>query len=185
MQEIEILLELQESFEMALAKLSGFKFIGLKQTIDIYYYDPLREDLKLNAAGKLMACCRLREKAGKYFLTYKTDHYKGDQWLYSDEYETEISDHEAAKSIISHLGLKELVTINSAKHIFETEKYEIVLENVDNLGGFLEVEYKGSSEDVTDIKDDIMTFINSLDIRVGRELNSGKPELLLNKQAIT
>jgi predicted adenylyl cyclase CyaB len=45
-------------------------------------------------------------------------------------------------SILTKLGFEELVTVNVVKHIYHTSEYEIVLEEVERLGLFLEVEKK-------------------------------------------
>lgn len=39
-----------------------FTYIGLKKTIDEYYYDPLRDNLKPDKKGGLNHCLRLRQK---------------------------------------------------------------------------------------------------------------------------
>lgn len=58
-----------------------------------------------------------------------------------------------------------------------------MVEEVEGLGIFLEVEYIGDSEaaSVDEIKKRIMQFIKGLNLKVGNELNSGKPELLLKR----
>ena len=183
MKEIEILVEIQEDINSVLSCLGKFEKKGMKVTKDIYYFDPLRNNLKADSGGKLKECCRLREKAGKYYITYKTDNYNGDLWVYSDEYETEVKDIDILKRIFEKLGLQELVIINNKRHTFETSEYEIIVEDVEKLGVFLEVEYIGDSETVSvdEIKKRIMQFIKDLNLKVGSELNSGKPELLLKK----
>jgi len=164
MKEIEILVELKTPIDLAKKKLDFMKFKGAKSTLDIYYYDPKRENLKLTPEGKLWECCRLRTKNNTHYLTYKKDHYEGETWLYSDEHEIEISNIEEGKLIISSLGLEELVTIDNTKYTYLNDDYELVLEDVKNLGYFLEVEYLHQVEDnlVKKTKDNIFKFINSL-----------------------
>lgn len=183
MKEIEVLVEIHEDVKTVLHRCKAFDSKGIKKTKDIYYFDPLRENLKPDVEGKLKECCRLREKAGKYYITYKSDNYEGDTWIYSDEYETEVKDIEILQWILEKMGLRELVVVENIKHTFETPQYEIVVEEVKNLGVFLEVEYIGNSNisSVNDIKAGIKAFINDLHLKVGNELNSGKPELLLKK----
>lgn len=184
--EIEILVELKSDFEKAKKALEAFDFKGAKKTVDYYYYDPLRQNLQLNAEKKLMECCRIREKAGKFHVAYKVDKYDGKTWLYSDEYETEFQNLEALQHIFENLGLQLLVTIDNTKYTYETGQYEIVLEDVKDLGYFLEVEFTGEdTQSVEDIKKEIYAFIQDLDMKVGEELNSGKPELLLLKKRVT
>lgn len=184
MKEIEILVELYTEIETAKKTLNQFKFIGSIQTLDVYYYDPLRDKLKLNSSNKLLECCRIRTKNNKHYVAYKVDIYDGEVWRYSEEYETEVFDLEAQRNIFKHLGLEELVTIDNLKHTYRTEEFEIVLEEVKNLGKFLEVEYcmTEHSKSVDEIRDKIYLFIKSLQLSIGEELNSGKPELLLLKK---
>jgi adenylyl cyclase CyaB, putative len=188
MKEIEILVEVLSDKDEALKKLSAFTFLGEKHVLDIYYTDPLRQNLKPDASGRLTASFRLRSKDDKALMTYKIDHFNGNGiWVYSDEYEIKISDFEVAEHIIANLNLKELVRIDNYKFTYETPEYEIVLENVIGLGLFLEVELRSQVADdqVDAVKRQIQKFIDSLDIKVSDELNAGKPELMLRKKQPT
>jgi predicted adenylyl cyclase CyaB len=184
MKEVEILVELKSSFEKAKKILSKYDFKGVKKTLDIYFFDPKREDLKLSKEGKLWSSCRVRNKNNVSFLTYKKDHYDGETWLYSDEYEVTISNFDCGIKILKNLGLKELVRIDNSKYTYLVgDEYEIVLEDVVGLGKFLEVEYLKTVNDdeVEIVKTKILKFINGLGFKISNELNSGKPELMLNK----
>jgi adenylate cyclase, class 2 len=186
MKEIEILIEVKDSKDKVLEKLSQFEKKGLKMTLDVYYYDPLREDLKPSDTGRLNACFRLRSKDGKCTVAYKVDHFDGETWSHSDEYETEVGDLETAEKIVEKLGLKELVRIDNEKHTFTTSEYEIVLEDVKELGLYMEVEKLEEVPDdkVQEAKGEIREFLQSLDIRLGEEQNAGKPELMLRKLGV-
>ena len=183
MKEIEILVELKDDIEFAKSKLNEFKYLGIKKTFDRYYFDPLRTNLKLNSDNKLMECCRIRLKNEICSVAYKIDVYEKEIWQYSDEFETEANDFDSMEKIFQNLGLKELVTIDNSKHTFLKDNFEIVIEEVQGLGNFLEVEWmeKDSTKTVKEIKTDIFNFIKSLGLNVGSELNSGKPELMLLK----
>lgn len=183
--EIEILVELKTDFEKAKTILDQFEFKRAKCVKDYYYADPLRQNLQFNSEHKLMECCRIRQKDDACFVTYKVDKYDGKTWLYSDEYETRFTDLTAMQHIFSYLGLQLLVTIDNTKYTYESDIYEIVLEDVKNLGHFLEVEYIGSDTDasVSDIKNTMREFISGLGLDIGDELNAGKPEMLLAKQS--
>lgn len=185
MREIEVLVELFDDIAMAKTKLAAFEYEGAKQVVDTYYVDPKRKNLKLNAQNKLMECCRIREKNGKFFAAYKVDNYKGDVWQYSDEYETEVKDLHAMEMIFDCLGLEVLVIIDNTKHTYVTPDYEIVIEEVNGLGNFLEVEALHDDDrfSVDEVKAKIYKFIDDLGLNIGEELNSGKPELFLLKQA--
>jgi len=184
MKEVEILVKVTSDKDEALEKLSKFNFAGKREILDVYFYDKKRKSLKPKN-NRLIECFRLRKKDKKNYITYKVDKFDNlGKWMYSEEEETEIKDFDTAIKIVSLLGLTPLVEINNIKYTYYTKEYEIVLEDVKNLGLFLEVEKLkvGDKEDVTVVKRKIFNFIKSLDIKIGDELNSGKPELMLNKQ---
>jgi predicted adenylyl cyclase CyaB len=180
MEEVEILVKLDETKENALAKLQKYKFIGTKKVLDVYYYDPKRKNLKQDSSGGLKECFRLRKKGDKSFVAYKIDFFEGKKWTHSDEHETEIANFEVFEKIVSHLGLKELVRVDNEKQIFETANFEIVLEDVKNLGLFLEVENMNLKGNPNSIRAKIMEFIKALGFKF-EEMTQGKPELMLRK----
>jgi predicted adenylyl cyclase CyaB len=131
MKEIEILVEVLDEKDKVLESLRKFEVVGSKNTLDIYFFDPLRDDLKANVEGRLTRSFRLREKDGKCSVAYKLDNFNEDGiWIYSDEFETSVGDLKTGEQIINHLGLEELVRIDNTKHTFKTNNYEIVLEEV-------------------------------------------------------
>ena len=185
MKEIEILVELQEDINKVIDKFKMFNYITKELVIDEYYYDPKRDNLKPNINNQINECLRLRQKGNKNYITYKDDVFENNIWLYSNEYETEIKDIEVLKEILNRLGLKKLITIKNNKTTYTYNNYEIVLEEVEDLGYFMEVEYSTKAEvDVKEIKKEIQTFIDSLNLKVSKELNIGKPELMLKKKNI-
>lgn len=168
--------------ETVLEALRDCKFIGVKKVHDVYFYDPLRKNLQPMQNDRLLECCRLRTKNDHAFLTYKIDHFDAaGLWRYSDEHEVEVSSAESARQIYESLGLKVLVEIENEKHTFENEFYEIVLEDVKQLGLFMEVEVKCTHEntDVEAEKAVARQFVNNLGLHVEEELLAGKPELML------
>ncbi len=185
MKEVEILVKIFDSKEEILEKLNKFNFIGVEKTLDIYFQDPKREDLQANKEGLLEKSFRLRKKGDKTYITYKVDQLGEDgNWLYSDEHETEVQDFDIMMKIIAHLGLEILVELENHKHIFLTDEYEIVFEDVKDLGLFLEVEKLNveDNDDIEKIKKDIRKFIENLGIKSKEELNIGKPGLMWLKK---
>lgn len=181
--ETEVLVEIYESFAKAQAALGQFEYCGVTKVVDTYYYDPLRNDLKPYKDGKLYASFRIREKAEDTFITYKNDHYARGIWQYSDEFEVKTDDLMTTISIVESLGFKQLLVIESEKHFYRFNDYEMALEVVTGLGIFLEIELKKEVDpsQVTQCKMEIMNFISLLDISVSQELNAGKPELYIQK----
>ncbi len=185
MKEIEILVEVYDDIADIKKKLAKYEYVGLKQTIDEYYYDPKRDDLKPDKDNQLSHCLRLRRKNDEYYITYKDDIFDGNKWLYSNEYETKVESFEMTREIFKRLGLEKFIVLDNQKEIYKTDKYEIALENVRDLGIFMEVEYcTNDNVDVNKIKGEIQEFIDKLGINVSKELNIGKPELYMHKHNI-
>lgn len=182
--ELEILVEVNSTYEQALEALKQFEFVQEDFTEDVYYVDPLRETLQPKDY-RLSASFRLRNKGNKFFMTFKNDYFRGDTWLYSDEQEIEIGDFATAQKILKSLGFEELVILKNLKRIYRFNSYEIVLERVENLGVFLEVELKEhiSEDDTISEKSKIQAFIDSLKLSLSPELNCGKPELYLRRNS--
>ena len=186
MKEIEILVEVYDEPSKIIEKLDNFEFKGVKETIDVYYYDPKSDNLKPNKDMQIDECLRIRTKNNEHYITYKVDKFDEDgKWLYSDEYETKFDDLFMLNNIINKLGFKELLTIHNSKRTYDNGIYEIVLETVKDLGYFLEVEYCTNEDvDVKEVKKDIQNFIDSLELNVSEELNMGKPEMMIRKNNI-
>ena len=183
MKEIEILVEVYSTIDEVIKVLDKFEYIGNKETIDTYYYDPLRNNLKPNSKNQINECLRLRTKDNVNSITYKTDQFDEDgEWLYSDEYETTVDDIFMITKIFNKLGLRKLLTIHNSKRTYKYNNYEIVFETVKDLGYFIEVEYCTNEDiNIKSKKKEIQKFIDSLGIKVSKELNIGKPEMMINK----
>ena len=185
MKEIEVLVEVYDDILNVKNKLGKFEYKGLNTTIDEYYYDPKRDTLKPDKNNQLSHCLRVRSKNGEYFITYKDDVFDNGKWLYSNEYETKVESISMIKEIFEKLGLVKFIEINNEKETYTYNNYEIVIENVKNLGVFMEVEYCTNEDvDVKTIKKEIQEFIDSLELNVSEELNMGKPEMYMKKHNI-
>ena len=186
MKEIEILVEVYDDIDKIKNILNKFEYVGLKHTIDEYYYDPKRDILKPDKDNQLSHCLRLRTLNNDYYITYKDDVFENGIWQYSNEYETKIESIEVMNAIFDRLELKKFIVIDNKKEIYKTDKYEIALENVKDLGLFLEVEFCTNDDvDIKEVKKEIQSFIDELNINVSKELNMGKPEMYMRKHNIS
>ena len=184
MKEIEILVSFDDTKEEILEKLSKFKFAGEKEIYDTYYVDELRDNLKPEADLRMNETFRVRRTGDDCLITYKKNNFEGKRWIYSDEYETTAKDYKMVEKIVEMLGLKAQVVVHNKRKVYKHNEYEIVLEEVEDLGLFIEVEIMISDdkEDVIKVKEKIRQFINELGLKNVREFNVGKNQLLLSKK---
>lgn len=147
---------------------------------DVYWVDPQRPNVTGEGRGMVNAL-RLRHKGDRWLLTYEHDNMnEAGVWLYSDEFETEVQDGATMRAILEKLGFEERVTVTMQRHYFDSQEYTITLEEVDDLGLFLEVEAKSSDGDPAEVQHSIADFIASLGIRT-EPVTAGKPELMYRK----
>lgn len=183
MKEIEILVEVYSNIDEVMDVLKKFEYLGTQEITDVYYYDLYRKNLKPNDQNHINECLRLRTNDNGSVITYKNDHFdENGKWLYSDEYETNVNDALMMTKIFNKLGFQELLTIHNNRKIYQYNDYKIIFEIVKDLGIFMEVEYcTNKNIDVKAKKEEIQKFINNLGIKVSKELNVGKPEMMINK----
>lgn len=184
MQEVEILIDFENTKEEVLKILSKFEFIKEKEIYDTYYEDELRPNLHPEPNLRTNELFRVRRLGNDCLITYKKNHFKGNRWTYSDEYETKAENYKTVEKIITMLGLKEQIVIHNKRKFYKYKDYEIVFEDVENLGLFIEVErvIKGNQEECMKVKEEIRNFINSLDLKNPRELDLGKNQLMLREK---
>lgn len=188
MKEIEILYALKEPIASAKRKFGKTPWRATRVK-DTYFESKDHPRLSPDADHRLTSSFRLREIDHAYKLTYKDDHFdKRGVWLYSDEHEVSVSDAKVVRAIFAALHYEELITIDNKKHLCDIDGYEIVLEEVKGLGNFIEIEYKGKKQiaknKVESLKQSMRAYLDKKQIKIGEELNAGKPELMLKKKRI-
>ena len=125
---------------------------------------------------------RLRSENGKYSITYKNWHYQKDGRSYhADEYESVIDNIKGLKKLFKALDFNTLTTVNKIRKTWIYKDYEISLDTVENLGDFVEIEFKGESQnpDHKKISVEMVEFLRKLDCGKIKKNNGGYPFLLL------
>ncbi len=115
----------------------GANFIKESVDIDTYFILPN------NPEGRKYL--RVREKNGRSELSFKyvkTETHK-------HEWETEVKSAEMTKAVLEQLGFKVDVIVDKKRSIFHYKNSEILLDDVKDLGKFIEIE----SPNVTEIED--------------------------------
>ena len=167
--ELELKYEVDKDYTKNLENL-GFIYKKEKHQIDTYYYIQkdkiylrIREDLK-------------SDKCSFDFHEVISD-------LETKETEINLSKEEADKMAyaLKGLGYKEVCIIDKKRKVFQKEEIEIVLDDVKDLGSFLEIEIvkeKGSAEDIKHLKEIAQSLgLNDTALRPG-----GYPDFLMQIQ---
>jgi len=138
--EIKVRIENAENLESFLEK-EG-EFTGEKHQVDEYFTPAHRDFTAPRPAAEWL---RIRTSTHGS-VAYKLWHYDDQgRSQYCDEYETEVADPQSLRKIFMALNIKPLITVDKSRRAWRYQDYEIALDNVVNLGDFVEIEYKGNS----------------------------------------
>lgn len=105
---------------------------------------------------------RIRVKNGKkIFFTLKK---REGNYLEATEHEVEISSREEMEKALLVMGYKEVVRVNKTRIITYYKGDEICLDEVENLGSFMEMERLTKEGDAKKIQEELFKFFESLGI---------------------
>lgn len=173
MKEIEIKLR-AENTEKVIEQLEGKGCVfdsPIKQEDDIFI--PLTEPTVPVTLGTNVL--RIRRQGGKALFTLKQG-----QELAKIERELEISDPETLEKIIVMLGFRKIARINKVRRKCKTDGVEICIDEVEGLGGFVEVE-KITAEDPETVQRELLDFIARLGVDVSCRETVGYDILYVQK----
>ena len=178
--EVEIKVKI-DNFEEIKSKVTkiGNLIKSIKQIDD--YYVPFHRDFfarKPHPAEWLRSRTNPEKVVFEYDLSINPKE-NGDH-DYAEEYETEIKDPEEFKKILGFLDFKKYLTVEKQREYWMCGDIEVALDQVKDLGYFIEAEAKGDFKDEKEARKACSDFLESLGIDNIEEnsIKTGYPELL-------
>lgn len=157
---------------------AGAKKVRVQHQVDVYYNAPHRNFL---ADGNISEWLRLRDEDGTVSLNYKLwKPLKAKVKTHCDELESNLSDGEAVRKLLTALDFAQLITVDKQREEWQLGDIEIALDTVKDLGNFVEFEYKGDAESVAEAHKAIAACITALGAKLG-ETHTGYPHQLIQK----
>lgn len=149
--------------------------IGIENQVDTYYNGASRDFVKTDEA------LRIRGMDNKYFLTYKGP--KLDKISKTrHEFEAEINDPENMGNILSSLGFSPVGTVIKKRKNFRLGDFFISIDEVRNLGTFMEIEIAVKDSRNYDEKvESILKFLEKLGMSRESTIRESYLEMLLHK----
>lgn len=184
--EVEILVMLSASKDEALRRLTErYELKCVDSTYDAYLTHPGVPLLAPSETMSLVGALRIRATSKAKKLTAKRDIFNADgAWSHSDEVEFEVADDAAARAFFALLGFQPLLDIRMEKTVFAGGGFEVVLEEVEGLGLFLEIEEQGHPNLPPQARKALVQAeLDATGLAYTRNFDGGKPELLLKKRA--
>jgi adenylate cyclase class 2 len=157
----------------------GSKLISKTLEEDIYFQHPLRDFSKTDEA------LRLRGTNGKNYLTYKGAKISKISKTRL-EIQTEIENFENTKEIFLKLGFKPVATISKKREKYILENTFIYMDEVKDLGYFIEIEEETENElSIKIIEEKLIKILEKINIPKKSITRKSYLELLLEKKKIT
>ena len=179
--EIEIKLPLQNPDEVKEFLNKNAKLISENIYQKDSYYVPIHRDFL--AVKYPFEWLRLRKSPKGMFITYK--HFFPENVKktdYCDEFETKIDNFEAMEKMFKSLDFKDAVVVEKSRTSWIFEEVEIVIDNVTDLGFYIELEAKESFDNPKDGKLYLYKVLKKLNARVGEEDLRGYPFRILENK---
>ncbi|WP_052600204.1 class IV adenylate cyclase [Aureispira sp. CCB-QB1] len=154
---------------------------GTKQQLDRYF--STKQEGYLGSEKYPYKWLSIRERGDVKILNYKHYYPEGEEkHQYCDEFECEISNPKMLAKILSALGAEEIALVKKKRETFVfKDEFEIVLDQVDDLGFFIEVEAIKNQGGIEATRKKVENFINSINIGQYRTDYRGYPYLVFQK----
>ncbi len=177
MVELEVKYKLHD-VELVKLKLKqmGARLKSIVKEEDYYFNHPCR-DFKVTDEA-----LRVRVKSnGELELTYKGPRKSNRTKLREEVNVKVIGPLSSILAFLSFLGFKHVYTLRKIREIYEVSDYTITIDYVEGLGSFIEIEYRGSKDNLREIEDDLLRFARSLGL-TGKPILKSYLELVLEKE---
>jgi adenylate cyclase class 2 len=138
---------------------------------DTYFRHPVRDFVQTDEAF------RIRVSGERSFLTYKGKRIENRSKT-REEIEVEIDDANSGALLLARLGFNPVADVKKVRKVYHLGDFEICLDEVEELGTFVEVEVMG--EAVEELRDKALSLLKTLDLE-NHEWKSYL-ELLLEKR---
>jgi adenylate cyclase class 2 len=149
---------------------------------DTYYNPAHRNFLSKKPVSEWL---RLRESKKGFSLNYKKWHNEdGNKTISCDEFETKIENIESLKKLFENLNFEETIIIEKNRSVWHYKDTEIAIDDVKDLGNFIEIEAKGNFINIGEAKKHLYLILNELGAKIGEQDFEGYPYLLLKKNGL-
>lgn len=155
------------------------EFICAKDTVDTYYMPAHRNFLDVEYPYEWL---RIRSEEKEFSINYK--HWYPENFSKSthcDEFETRVESQDIIKKIFFALNFKKIAVVDKHREKYMLNNFEFCLDNVADLGYFLEIEYRGAKLDIASANKKFKDYENYLSSALGQRNYRGYPYLIMKK----
>ncbi|MEA1932679.1 MAG: class IV adenylate cyclase [Euryarchaeota archaeon] len=156
----------------------GATHTASKQQTDTYYNAPHREFAETDEALRI----RYEQPADGEAVTKIT--YKGplveSESKTREEHETAVDDEQALTGILSGLGFEPAARVEKDREFYALDGYTISLDNVADLGEFVEIEREATEDEVEAVREGAVDLLSQLGFDPSEQIRTSYLGLLLD-----
>ncbi|WP_136687770.1 class IV adenylate cyclase [Halorhabdus amylolytica] len=157
---------------------AGANPLGTIRQVDTYYDAPHRDFAATDEALRIRREHRHGETTAK--ITYKGPKIDA-QSKTREEAETTVEDGETADAILRGIGFEPVATVEKERHRYRLGEYTVTLDDVTDLGEFVEIETDVESEDaVEDAREKLQSRLSDLNLDPAESIRTSYLGLLLD-----
>lgn len=159
---------------------------GQQHQVDCYLNKPDSPFYFMSPKGRRTALkyLRIRETDKDSSLCFKQAYVneKNGSLLYFDEYEVVVADSKTAFQIMDALGYTERTVVDKTRDIYCFDGFEVGIDDVKNVGLFVEVELKKAVADVSTGREMIHDFLKLIGVKKFMLQPEGYAQMMWNPE---
>lgn len=188
MRETEITAQIFDDYQTTKQKLlaQGYNEIHSFEMIDSYFTSLSNTNIEYQELINNSFLLRKFSDDSTHYMIYKNKEFDKDGNVVSEEkITTKIESVESVKNILNKANFNNYANISTKNYVFKKEHIEFVLQDVESLGLFIEIEeFKTMKNLSTDEKlEKLITFLKELNLNIGNNYNCKKIELIIKQKA--
>ena len=147
---------------------------------DIYMFNPIDNKFGVKD-GKITDTLMIRSIDNKETeIVCKNRQYKNGLEIGAEKTTLKVENIEIAEKLFNSLGYKRFLRMIDKNYKYENDDYNAIIQEVEGLGLFLEIEIKDGKDTEVEIQK-LIEFVKSLDLKIGKKFDVRKAELLYKK----
>ena len=139
--------------------------------------------MKISLKKTISEWLRVRDTKEEKTINYKNfGNHDGNNKISCKEIEVGIDGYNGMLEMLNALDFKQIIVVEKTRNSFEYDNIIISIDSIENLGDFIEFEFKTNLYDNEDESMKyIMDTIEELGINVRKQIFAGYPQLVMEK----
>ncbi len=187
MKDVEITCEVFDNVDNVKSTLleKGFNFIESFTLDDIYMYNKDNRDFFIKD-GKISDTLIIRnvDDEDKKIVCKKRNYNAEGMEISTNKTILKVKDIEASEKFLNILGYERYLRMIDTNYMYENDKYTVYIQDIKDLGVFLEVEAK-NIEDEENAVLDLIEYVKEFGLNIGTKFDIRKAELFYQKNYLT